>query len=96
MAEDSEQQSNFSDQQDGRFPNVEVAVMSEGLDEFRSQEQFGHVYDAKEFVIAQALTLNPDSLVSSVGHVTSFIGAVVFVGPLYDGLSGPEHIYATL
>ncbi|XP_018494954.1 glycerophosphocholine phosphodiesterase GPCPD1 [Galendromus occidentalis] len=62
MADDSEQQSNFSDQQDGRFPSVEIAVMSEGQDEFTPQEQFGHVYNAKEFVIAQTVAPNPDSL----------------------------------
>lgn len=64
MAEDSEQQSNISDQQDGRFPHVEVAVLNEGQDEFHSQGQFGHVYNPNDFVVAQAKTLNPDSLVS--------------------------------
>lgn len=64
LCEDSEQQSNFSDQGEGRFPFVEVAVMADGQDHFQSQGQFGTIHKAGSFVLAQALTLNPQTLVS--------------------------------
>ncbi|OQR78773.1 glycerophosphocholine phosphodiesterase GPCPD1-like [Tropilaelaps mercedesae] len=62
LGEDSEQQSNFSDQGDGRFPFVEVAVMKDGHDDFQPQGQFGTILRPNDFVIAQALTLTPHTL----------------------------------
>ncbi|XP_022660541.1 glycerophosphocholine phosphodiesterase GPCPD1-like isoform X3 [Varroa destructor] len=62
LGEDSEQQSNFSDSGDARFPFVEVAVMIDGQDDFQPQGQFGTIHRPENFVVAQALTLNPHTL----------------------------------